>query len=97
MSSKVWCAYKIIRTFPPQYVPRLLITGVPPEVEITEWLLREAGYSFERLIPWVSHGVVDFEEFPDDLLERVRGGGSDIECISYEELQALLRGCVRYN
>ena len=98
MSSKVWCAYRVVRTaFPPQYIPRLIITDVPPEVEITEELLQMAGYCLERFTPWVNHRVIDFDEFPADLLERVRGGGSDIECITFSELQALLRGCVRYN
>ena len=88
----VWCVYKVKRDFPHQYVPKLIIADVPPEVEITEGLLQEAGYCFEKSVPWVNHGVEVFEKlFPADWLERVR---YEIESISFEELQALLRGCL---
>jgi len=88
-----WCVYKVVRTFPHYYKARLVITEVPPEENITEELLQRAGYSFESSVPWVNHGVAPFEEmFPAEMLEQVRSGSAMVECITYKELQALLRG-----
>ena len=85
-----WCVYHLIHVRTPhQYIPKLLITDVPEDEEVTTELLERAGYQFEEFnIPWANHVLaqVDARESPSDLVARIRKGGFDR--ITFSDLAA---------
>jgi|YNPBryantNP2012_1023418.scaffolds.fasta_scaffold83531_1 hypothetical protein len=76
-----WCVYHLIHVRTPwQYIPRLVITDVPDDTEVTTDLLERAGYQYEEFgVPWANHGVerLDPKSSPSDLVARVRNGAGE--------------------
>ena len=73
-----YAVYHLIHVRTPyQCIPKLVITDVPDDAELTEELLERAGYQFgEFNIPWANHALekVDVKESPADLVARIRNG-----------------------
>jgi len=85
-----WCVYHVIHVRTPhQHIPKLVVTDVPDEEEVTHDLVDRAGFSFgEFEIPWANHALeeVTAGDAPADLVSRIRQGEGDR--VTYEELKA---------
>lgn len=83
-----WCVHHLIHVRAPhQHIPKLVITDVPDDVDLSTDLLERAGYLFgEFNIPWANHVLirVNVQDSPPDLVARIRQGQG--ERITYEEL-----------
>lgn len=74
-----WAVVHLIHVRTPhQHIPRLIITGVPEEEEVTRDLLEQAGFRFGEFgIPWANHYITRVEpgKSPSDLVGRARDVG----------------------
>jgi len=71
-----WAVVHLIHVRTPhQHIPRLIITGVPEEEEVTRDLLEQAGFQFGEFgTPWANHYITRVEpgKSPSDLVGRAR-------------------------
>lgn len=68
-----------VRT-PHQYIPKLVVTDVPGDEELSKELLERAGYQFREFgIAWANHALteVDVMKSPSDLVARIRQGAGE--------------------
>ena len=85
-----YAVYHLIHVNTPhKHIPKLVVTDVPDDAELSEELLERAGYQFgEFNIPWANHVLeqVDVKTSPSDLVARIRQG--DGERIAWADLLA---------
>ena len=87
---KNYVVYHLIHVQTPyQYNPKLVITEVPSEVDLTEEDVSRGGYQFEEFgTAWANHVLTEIKrdksEMPGDLVAKLHGGG--YETVRYSEL-----------
>jgi len=84
---KTWVVYHLIHVRTPhQYLPQLVISGVPDDKKITREMLERAGYQFGEFgIPWANHCIECISQTtPSDLIYRLRQGAG--ERLTWEKL-----------
>ena len=77
---------------PHEYIPKLVITDVPIDVEGHElrYLIDSAGYYFGEFgVRWANHRLWPSKEWPAEVIGAWRRG--DVEVVSYDELVRLSR------
>ena len=86
---KSYVVYHLIHVQTPyQHNPKLVITGVPDEVDLTEEDIDRGGYQFGEFgSAWANYRLTQIkskEDMPSDLVAKLHEGG--YETISYADL-----------
>jgi len=86
---KSYVIYHVIHIHTPhQYHPKLVITDVPDEVDLSEEDVNRGGYEFGEFgMAWANHSlrqIADKKDLPAELVAKLHGDG--YRTVSYDDL-----------